>query len=98
MADQPPPSFAALRSRRYRQRRRSGTRVVSVEITDNTIRALTDKGIISADDPDIALGIKVITVMVAADIATIDAGQLSAIMKAVGVAPQAGRALRSPPV
>ena len=42
--------------------------------------------------------IVLITVMVAADIATIDAGQLSAIMKAVGVAPLTGNALRIPPV
>ena len=85
-------------TRRYRARKQAGTRVVSVEVTDRVVRALTDRGLISTANPDIGFSIRLLLTMFAAGIASVNEAQLAAITQAVGIAPQAGAALRSPPV
>ena len=44
-----PPSGAALRMRRHRERRRDGLRCVTIELRDGEVTALVRKGLLDTD-------------------------------------------------
>lgn len=98
MTEQPSPSPSAIRSQRYRDRKRGGVRVISVEVTGSHIRALMDNGLVSAAEPDVARGIGLLMRLFSAGVFRVDAERFYAAMRTAGVAPQTGHALRSPPV
>ena len=73
-------------------------KVVTVEVRDIHVRALRANGLVSATEPKLALGIELLLSMFTAGIFSTDAEKLDALLVSAGVAPQAGHALRSPPV
>ena len=50
MTDQPLPTSAAERSRRYRERRRAGVHLINFEIDAPTLKGLIALGFVAADD------------------------------------------------
>ena len=95
---QPSPSFAALRCRRYRDRKRNGVRIVPIEVSTRVIKALADRGLVSSANPDIATSIKLLLTVFAVGIASVNKAQLAAVAKAAGVAAPTQHASPTPPV